>query len=246
MKIPPRPSSRKPGVFAPVSAEPTFQDRTPCARVWAPSGLAGEDVGLDMPTDDVEMPSEKARGGRHGGVRPKKHRTPVPRKPPAAHGRSKRKAQVLRDSLLDPLPAPAIDACNPLDPSAPVPARIAAMDEASRYFFHDWRKDALSHGQACSPHTRVHFTCTENPLISSHAQVSAHMSDDEVIAAFTKDTGQRVPRLSQDPSYPLDPKLLVPSKVPPRPLSSPSPPPASLTHVRQGRGPPSKSSGERE
>ena len=142
----------------------------------------------------------------------KKHRPPPPpRISPAAHGRSKRKAQFIRDSLLDPLPAPAIDACTPLDSSAPVPARIAAMDEASRYFFHDWRQDALSRGQACRPHTRVHFTCTGNTLISSLAQVSAHMSDDEVIAAFTKDTGQRVPRLSQDPSYPLDPKLLGPS-----------------------------------
>ncbi len=72
VKIPPRLSSRKPGVFAPVSAEPTFQDMTPCERVWASSGLAGEDVGLDKSPDDVHMPPDKASGGRHGGVRQKK------------------------------------------------------------------------------------------------------------------------------------------------------------------------------
>ena len=65
------------------------------------------------------------------------------------------------------------------------------MDEPSRYFFQDWRLDALSRGQACHPHTRVHLTCSGIALTSSHAQVSAHMSDDEVIAAFSKETGQR-------------------------------------------------------
>ena len=201
---------------------------TPRDRVWVPSGMAGGNVGFDNATDDVELPPEKDSGRRHGGVRKSKAPLPtIPRKKPdlhSIHGRSKRKAQLIRDSVLDPLPAPAIDTCPTLDSSAPVPASIAAMDEPSRYFFQDWRHDALSRGQACRPQRRVHFTCPGNALISSHAQVSAHMSDDEVIAAFTKETSQRVPRLSQDPSYPLDPKLLVPSKVPPRPLPAPSPP----------------------
>jgi hypothetical protein len=62
VKIPPRLSSRKPGVFAPGSAEPTFQDMTLCERVWAPSGLAGEDVGLDKFNDDVQMPPTRPAG----------------------------------------------------------------------------------------------------------------------------------------------------------------------------------------
>jgi hypothetical protein len=171
VKIPPRLSSRKPCVFACVSAEPTFEDMTPCERVWAPSGLAGEDVGLDKFADDVQMPPKKTRRGRHGGVRghkvPKLSLPPIPRKNPAVQGRSKRKAHLKPDSLLDPLPVPAIDTCPALGSSAPVPARIAAMDEASRYFFQDWRLDALSHGQAYHPHTRVHLTCSGNALTSS-------------------------------------------------------------------------------
>ncbi len=68
VKVPTRPSSRRPGVFATISAELTFEEMTPRDRVWAPSGMAGRNVGFDNATDDVELPPEKDSGRRHGGV----------------------------------------------------------------------------------------------------------------------------------------------------------------------------------
>jgi hypothetical protein len=192
VKVPTRPSSRCPSVFATISAEPTFEEMTPRDIVWAPSGMAGGNggnVGFDNATDDVELPPEKDSGRRHGGVQKSKAALPsIPRKSIPA-GQIKPKAQFASDSVLDPSPAPATDTCPSLDSSAPVPARIAAMNELSRNFFQHWRLDALSRGQACHPHTRVRLTRSGNALTYSRAQVSAHMSDDEVIAAFSKETG---------------------------------------------------------
>jgi hypothetical protein len=55
---------------------------------------------------------------------PKHRPPPPPRKFPAIQSRSKRKAHLIRDSILDPLPAPAIYTCPALESSAPVPARM--------------------------------------------------------------------------------------------------------------------------
>jgi hypothetical protein len=94
--------------FSPISAEPTFEEMTPCERVWAPSGLAGVNVGFDKATDDVQVPPEKDSGCRHGGVRKSKAALPsIPRKKPDLHsitGQIKCKAQLTRDSVLDPFP----------------------------------------------------------------------------------------------------------------------------------------------
>jgi hypothetical protein len=62
-----------------------------------------------------------------------------------------------------------------------VPARIAAMSEPDRYFFQDWLTSMQDH--------------------------AFHLSDDALIKIFVLETRRRVPALSKDPAYPLDPKL---------------------------------------
>ncbi len=68
-----------------------------------------------------------------------------------------------------------------------LPARIAAMSEPDRYFFQDW--------------------------LASMGDRALHLSDDALIKIFALETGQRVPALSKDPAYPLDPKLISTTKV---------------------------------
>jgi hypothetical protein len=53
-------------------------------------------------------------------------------------------------------------------------------------------------------------------------------TEEQLIVLFTKETKQRVPLLSRDPSHPLDPKLLIPSA--PVPLQPP-PPNTQHTHT---------------
>jgi hypothetical protein len=70
---------------------------------------------------------------------------------------------------------------------ARLPARIAAMSEPDRYFFLEW--------------------------LASMGDSALHLSDDALIKIFSLETRQRVPALSKDPTYPLDPKLISTSKV---------------------------------
>ncbi len=117
VKIPTRPSSRRPGVFSNISAEPTFKEMTPRDRVWAPSGMAGGIVGFDN-TDDVELPPEKDSVSRLGGLRKSNAALPsIPRKSIPA-GWIERKAQFARDSVLNPSPAQPQTHAPPSTPGA--------------------------------------------------------------------------------------------------------------------------------
>jgi hypothetical protein len=71
--------------------------------------------------------------------------------------------------------------------TARLPARIAAMSEPDRYFFQEW--------------------------LASIGDRALHLSDNALIKIFSLETRQRVPALSKDPAYPLDPKLISTSKV---------------------------------
>ncbi len=60
--IPSRHKQRRPGVFATVSAEPTFQDKESVRRSWNPSGMAGEKNSIrDSDDDDFEEPAPSKR-----------------------------------------------------------------------------------------------------------------------------------------------------------------------------------------
>ena len=71
--------------------------------------------------------------------------------------------------------------------TARLPARIAAMSEPDRYFFQEW--------------------------LASMGDRALNLSDNALIKIFSLETRQRVPALSKDPAYPLDPKLISTSKV---------------------------------
>jgi hypothetical protein len=141
VKIPARPSSRRPGVFAAASAEPTFQDKDDIpSRMWHPTGLAGADAA----GSDSESPKAAAAASM-GRV-----------------GRFKRKAVILKPPAARAAPKPAESAPDEDDivkngmnrflrgvdpparfysPEREMPPRIAAMSEEQRYFYTEWLSD---------------------------------------------------------------------------------------------------------
>jgi hypothetical protein len=60
--IPSRHKQRRPGVFATVSAEPTFQDKESVRRSWNPSGMTGEKMSIPDSDDDDFEESAPSKG----------------------------------------------------------------------------------------------------------------------------------------------------------------------------------------
>ena len=132
-----RSSSRKPGVFACVSDEPTFQERGAQPKVWNPTGMAGEAAVVEDSVrngnDDADLVSSE-------------------------RGRQKRKARIVNvpDADLERRVNGFLRSSNPpprfYSPERELPLRIAAMPEEERYFFQDWLADVRKRrAQACHP-----------------------------------------------------------------------------------------------